>query len=117
MRYFKRSEFDCKCCGVNHMQDEPMVALDEARHTAGVPFVINSGYRCLVHNASKAVGGLPDSSHIDGWAADIEATTSRDRFLIIESLIKANFHRIGIAKTFIHADMDPVKSGLVAWLY
>jgi hypothetical protein len=32
------------------------------------PIHINSGYRCLALNT--AVGGAPDSAHMQGWAAD-----------------------------------------------
>ena len=43
--------------------------LDDARHKAGVSFVITSGVRCSSHN--RAVGGKKSSSHLKGLAADI----------------------------------------------
>ena len=115
MKYFSKDEFACPCCGMNGMKQEFADKLDDARGRAGVPFKINSGYRCVAHN--KAVGGSLTSSHLDGWAVDIEAKSSRQRFKIIEGLIGAGIKRIGIGKTFIHADDDPDKSPEVAWLY
>ena len=115
MIFFSRDEFNCPCCGMNGMQDSFLGKLDIARGEAGVPFVITSGYRCVTHN--KAVGGKITSSHMDGWAADIEAKSSRQRYRIIRGLIKAKINRIGIGKTFIHADDDPDKDPEVVWLY
>jgi uncharacterized protein YcbK (DUF882 family) len=89
--------------------------LDNARYTAGVSFVITSGFRCSRHNA--AVGGVENSAHTKGVAADISATDSVSRFKIIEALIDVGFTRIGIAKTFVHVDMDRSKPGNVIWLY
>lgn len=43
--------------------------LDPARERLGKPVVVNSGFRCLIHN--KAVGGVYNSQHVSGQAADI----------------------------------------------
>ena len=43
--------------------------LDRIRERLGVPIYINSGYRCPAHNAE--VGGVPNSQHVEGTAADI----------------------------------------------
>ena len=115
-KYFKREEFACKCgCGTNEIVDQFIEQLDDARAIAGVPFHITSGYRCPDHN--KSVGGASESAHTSGMAADIAVTDSRTRFLILSGLIQAGFNRLGIAKTFIHADMDPAKDPDVVWLY
>lgn len=115
MRYFASKEFDCSCCGENHMDRETLEMLDTARAYAEVPFKINSGWRCEKHN--KAVGGKKNSAHIWGKAVDIAAPDSRSRFWIVYGLIQAQFIRIGIAKTFIHADTDHNKDKEVVWLY
>ncbi len=47
-------------------------ALEAFRAAVGKPVIINSGYRCPVHNA--AVGGAPNSQHMLGEAADIRVT-------------------------------------------
>lgn len=45
--------------------------LDPLREAWGAPIHVNSGYRCRELN--KAVGGVPQSQHILGEAADITA--------------------------------------------
>ena len=89
--------------------------LDNARHRAGVVFIVNSGYRCLKHNTK--VGGSKTSSHMIGLAADIKCINSRDRFKIIEALIHVGFERIGVRKDFIHVDLDLTKDQEVFWIY
>ncbi len=113
--HFNKGEFACKCCGVEIIDAAFLLRLDKARKIAGVPFNIESGYRCPVHNAE--VGSRPTSSHIKGLAVDIVAIDSRSRFLILAALIKAGFTRIGTGKTFIHVDDDGDKAQNVAWLY
>tara|TARA_R110000772_G_scaffold31949_1_gene78530 strand:+ start:2455 stop:2727 length:273 start_codon:yes stop_codon:yes gene_type:complete len=88
--------------------------LDEARECAGIPFIINSAYRSPSHPLSIK---NPTSSHIKGLAVDISATSSRQRGLILDALRAVGFDRIGIAKTFIHVDMDFDKDQDVTWLY
>lgn len=117
MKYFDIKEFDSPDApGSGEKMDMNfLVKLNAARGIAEIPFVINSGYRTKEHN--KKVGGKPDSAHLKGMAVDIKVKGSRDRFIIISSLIMAGFNRIGIAKTFIHADTDSSKDREVAWLY
>lgn len=43
--------------------------LEDVRTLLGHPIYINSGYRCVLLN--EAVGGVADSAHIHGLAADI----------------------------------------------
>lgn len=72
MRHFDLSEFACKCCGQlppNGMNPVLLEALDDLRENLGVPVYVSSGYRCPDHNA--AVGGVPNSQHVQGNAADI----------------------------------------------
>jgi len=115
-RHFKDSELECKCgCGLNNFSDDTLTKFDIAREYAQVPFVINSACRCEKHN--KEVGGKEDSSHVLGKALDIKATDSRTRARVLYGLVMAGFNRIGIAKTFIHADDDDTKPSQVVWLY
>lgn len=115
MKNFTIEEFACPCCGEAPMSASFLSAIDRARDLAGVPFVINSGYRCPAHN--KKVGGKANSSHLSGTAADIKATDSRSRFKIMEALIDVGFDRIGVAGSFIHADNDQTKAPDVMWVY
>lgn len=113
---FNRSEFTCGCgCSRNDINLEFVSRLQAARTLADIPFEISSGVRCEEHN--KAVGGKTDSSHLKGVAADIECTQSRDRYLLLGSLITCGFNRIGIGKNFIHVDADNDKPPNVVWHY
>ena len=116
MSYFKTEEFACKCgCGRNEMMPSTLSKLVIARHNAGIPFKLTSAYRCKAHN--KAVSKVEMSAHTEGYAVDIEASTSPARWLIVKSLMDAGFNRIGIAKTFIHVDDSPSKPPNVIWEY
>jgi zinc D-Ala-D-Ala carboxypeptidase len=105
-KYFKNIE--------ENMDKSFLTRLDEAREYAGIPFIINSAYRSPSHSLSIK---NPSSSHIKGLAVDIQATTSRQRGLILDGLRAVGFDRIGIANTFIHVDMDSNKDPDVTWLY
>lgn len=115
--YFKESEFDSpdlKHSG-SKMKPDLLDKLNKARHIAGVPFKITSGYRTPKHN--KKIGGVPQSSHLKGLAVDISCSYSTDRFKIVNALLDAGINRIGIAKTFIHCDVDCDKHENVIWVY
>ena len=121
LTYFNFEEFDSpdeigsglpKCQG-GKMDLDFLHKLDEARTIAGVPFKITSGYRSIEHNAK--VGGRVGSSHLKGCAVDIAVNNSAHRSAVVQGLIKAGFTRIGIAKSFCHADADPNKSNAL-WL-
>lgn len=116
MNYFTLDEFDCpshKGSGLN-MDSTFLNTLEKARGIAGIPFKITSGYRTKEHN--KKVGGVPNSSHLIGVAADIAVASGKERFIILNALIQAGFRRLGIAKTFIHCDTDDTKPNSV-WTY
>lgn len=115
MIYFTEDEFACPCCGEASINLTFIQMLDEARAIAGVPFNINSGFRCEEHNTY--VGGSPSSSHLKGVAVDLGALTSASRYKIISALLAVGFNRIGIADTFIHVDYDLDKSQNVIWTY
>lgn len=115
-RDFFAHEFDCKCgCGLNNISSSLVQRLQIAREIANTPFSITSGSRCAVHNRKES--GLPNSSHLNGLAVDILIQSSRSRQIILSALIEAGFDRIGIAKTFIHVDIDSHKPEQVCWLY
>ena len=115
--YFEYSEFDSpdQVGSYKHMNVDFLNKLAQARKIAAVGFKITSGYRSPAHN--EKVGGVPNSSHTLGHAVDIYAPTSRQKYLIINSLLQAGFNRIGVAKNFIHVDDDPSKNEDVIWTY
>lgn len=113
--YFEKWEFDCRCgCDLNNMTKEHMDRLLMARIRAGIPFVISSGSRCRDHNKSE--GGVDLSDHLTGEGTDIEATSSRARFLILEALFHAGFKRIGIYEWGVHVGSRQDNPQEVAWL-
>ena len=117
LKYFKLSEFDSpdEPGSGNKMDKKFLEKLDYARHNAEIPFKINSGYRTKDWNLR--VKGKLSSSHCKGLAADIHCNNSRDRALIIKSLLEVGITRLGIADTYIHCDVDKSKEQDVFWLY
>ena len=70
---FKLREFRCKCgCGKALVDDKLVEILQKIRDHFGASVNINSGCRCATLNAK--VGGDPNSSHMQGMAADITVT-------------------------------------------
>ena len=116
-RYFSEWDFENATppCRMSDMDPELLERLDVARFHAGIPIQINSAFRTVEHEKSRGRAGT--SSHVTGKAVDIRAIGSRERFLILSALIKAGFHRIGIAKNNIHADCDEDKDPQVIWTY
>lgn len=112
MKHFKLSEFNCRCCGRNEMKPSFLEMIDQARNIAGIPFVVNSGYRCQKHNAAV---GSTSSNHTNGVAADISCTDGPSRLKMIRALLEVGFNRVGIAKTFIHADCNTGPNSI--WFY
>lgn len=116
-RHFKESEFK-KCipaCSLQDMKQSTINRFDTARDIAGIPFVINSAYRSPSWDKSKGRSGT--GAHTLGRAMDIRCNANANRFKVVDALLKAGFKRIGIAKTYIHADDSEVHSQGIIWLY
>lgn len=109
---FSRDEFKCKCgCGYYHDVGELVVKLQRLRERVGLRVVVNSGCRCVLHNLE--VGGSEGSAHLVGKAADI---VCQDMKLLLEKALKI-FSRVGIARDFIHVDIDDSKPQDIYWVY
>ena len=109
---FTTDELACRCCGKCNVDKLLISRLQLVRDIVGVPIYINSGYRCEAHN--KAVGGSPNSQHVQGRAADI-----RIKGFSVEQmykLCKNFFPGIGIypEQNFIHVD---VRDKPATWVY
>lgn len=116
-RYFKDEEF-CRCspaCSIEDMEEETLFVLDNVRHEAGIPLVLNSAYRSVAYDKSKGRSG--NSAHTRGMAVDIRCTTSANRWKIVQAAIKCGVRRIGIGKTYIHLDTDTSLPQDVIWHY
>lgn len=116
-RYFSETEFR-RCtpsCSLQDMDSGTMAKLDYARELAGIPFVLNSAYRSKAWELGRGRTGT--SSHCKGKAVDIRCNSYSNRWKVVNALIKAGFTRIGIGKTYIHADTDTSKQQEVIWDY
>jgi zinc D-Ala-D-Ala carboxypeptidase len=118
LKYFTLKEFDSPDeVGSGYRMDKDFLRrLDTARGIAGIPFKINSGYRTAHHN-DNVIKARIGSSHKKGLAADIGYEGSRERYIILKALMEVGITRYGIAKTFIHCDVDNNKDEDVIWLY
>ena len=67
--HFSRKELACQCCGEVTLDVRLLAALESLRDAAGAPVVIHGAYRCERHN--QEVGGVTDSEHTRGMAADV----------------------------------------------
>lgn len=129
MKWFNLNEFKCRCCKdmpadawmyVEHLVEN---VLDPVREKFGKPIKVNSGYRCLKHNAK--VGGAKHSQHLCGQAADIaaeqsgyanmtawkEANLEIARLIIkngrFDQLILENVGKNDLLPTWIHVSYNP----------
>jgi len=115
-KYFNKSEFTCQCgCGKDDISGHMVHIMGKVREILGRPLVVTSGCRCSEHNRQEK--GKEDSAHVKGLAADLKVNNSRERFEVLQALLTLGIARIGIAKTFIHVDIDDSKPPQVVWLY
>lgn len=104
MKWFSLNEFECHCgCRMPDSARANIVALveqvlDPAREKLGIPITVNSCYRCAKHNA--AVGGVANSQHLRGEAADIRCDNNKELELILTWL--GRYDQLIIYPTFIH---------------
>ena len=108
---FKRSEFVCKCgCGKYNADPKLVKSLQKLRDTIGTSIIINSACRCEAHN--KAVGGVPNSQHVQGKAADIRVSdlTPKELAKFAEEIPDFNKGGIGTYNSFVHVDVRGTKA-------
>lgn len=72
--------------------------LEPVREWLGKPITVNSGFRCPIHN--RAVGGVANSQHMCGEAADICCEDNRRLAKIIVELGK--FDQVILYPSFVH---------------
>lgn len=103
MKYFTINEFEksAKACqlgidntipSLQRKNIEKLVnlVLDPLREAIKTPIIISSGYRCPRLN--KAVGGVQNSQHMDGLAADITFQERDDYCFLVYILLKSPNH-------------------------
>lgn len=118
---FKEEEFICKCGKCKevpaHMKESLILLckqLEKIRFFSG-PIIINSGVRCQAHN--KRVGGVPNSQHLQGKAADIRVKNMYIEDLynkIVElkrqEVIKVGYIQLYKKQKFVHIDVRGIKT-------
>ena len=110
IEYFSREEFRCQCggkyCNGFHVEpQEKMVrTVDEIRRRLGVPVSIvdagGSGVRCPQHNTN--VGGVANSLHTTGNAADLHSSKSPEEMARVAEEVMGATGEIGIYDWGIH---------------
>lgn len=110
-KHFRVREFASKDGSDKVLIDDDLVTLlENIREAAGGKAItINSGYRSPEHN--KAVGGVPNSQHVKGTAADIvvEDTDPLTVGQIAEYFLNKK-GGIGVYQTFTHVDTRTTRS-------
>lgn len=94
-----------------------MDALESLRALVGVPITVDDAYRCEYHNA--AVGGVPNSQHVQGIAADIkiQGMTPSEMYTAALQIPAFAGGGIGVSESatgYVHLDTRPELS---RWSY
>jgi len=105
---FDREEFRCNCgCGKVVVSVRLVMALQSLRDRVKSPIHITSGYRCTEHN--RKVGGVRNSRHLSGEAADIVIEGMGPREMYSHALAIQEFRNGGIGiyvdRGFVHVDI------------
>lgn len=114
-KYFKPEEFaskdGAKSPYPNVVQESLLELLDTIRESYGAPIVVTSGYRSEAHN--RAVGGVKNSYHTQGLAADL-IPLKKDSWRLKELqgiCDKLNQNGgVGFYNTFVHVDTRGTKA-------
>ena len=110
---FKVSEFTCHCgCGLNNAEQTMIDMCQKIRDKLGVPVNVNSACRCPKHNAK--VGGVRNSQHLNGVAADLSCSLGAVKMFDTVKAMYANGELPELRyciryKTFIHVDCGRVR--------
>jgi len=102
-RHFRRAEFECSCgCGFDTIDHATLEILEAVRVAFGAPVIVTSGARCPEYNAK--VGGVSDSQHLYGRAADIQVKGHKPA--AVADFIEEQFPAasVGRYQTFTHVD-------------
>jgi hypothetical protein len=110
--HFSRQELACPCCGRLQLEGRLLTALEKLRSLAKGPVLIHDGYRCPKHN--REVGGVPESEHTRGCAADIAlpGTALQRMYELALEVPKFRDGGIGVyGGGFLHVDVRPRQLG------
>jgi uncharacterized protein YcbK (DUF882 family) len=106
--HFNLSEFACPCCQKVMLHPLLLSKLIALRTVLERPISITSGYRCSSYN--QKVGGVDNSYHCIGLAADIQVKDF-NLITLLEICENIDFGGIGFyeKKHFLHLDVRPTK--------
>lgn len=114
IEFFDREEFRCQCGGKYcngfpvEPQEKTVRTVNEIRRRLGVPVEIvtagGSGVRCPVYNAN--VGGVANSNHLGGNAADLHSEKSPEEMARVAEDVMGNTGEIGIYDWGIHVGVN-----------
>lgn len=116
--HFSESEMSCHHCGqlpAGGINGVLLDGLERLRTIVGKPIYVTNAYRCPEHNA--AVGGVSNSQHVQGTAADIYV----DGMGVWElaNICKQIFDGVGeyYGQEFVHVDMrdNGNSTGVYLW--
>lgn len=108
---FRVREFKCKDgSDPIFISGELITVLQKIRDHYGKAVVINSAYRTPAYN--KKVGGVAQSQHCYGTAADIKISgvTPAALYAWIDANVLKNTGGLGLYSTFVHVDVRKVKA-------
>ena len=117
---FKVSEFACKHCGENKIDQRIINMAQVIRDELGVPVKVNSGYRCKPYNATIP-GAVADSFHTKGLAADLSCSKGgKAIYLVTQKLWLAGklpdlqWCKYYVKKNFVHIDCGKKRNNIFA---
>lgn len=106
--HFSKAELACHCCGTLKIEPALIDALELFRSLAERPVIVHDAYRCPLHNGK--VGGVNDSEHTRGMAADVSVRGLSLQQMFELALRVPAFLNGGIGVydgTFLHLDVRP----------
>lgn len=101
--HFSHAELSCKCCDVMGADWRLLQGLEALRSAYKKPIPINSAFRCPTHN--RAIGGVANSQHVEGRAADCAVVGGTNRYRFIALAMRLGFRGIGVYREFVHIDL------------
>lgn len=110
IKYFKKSEFACKCGGKYckgypaEPQEKLIRVAERVREHFGKPATVTSGLRCTKHNANE--GGVSNSRHLSGKAMDfcIQGVSGTTLLAYVQKQPEIRYAYI-ISGNYVHMDI------------
>lgn len=117
-KYYDYTDTECHCgCGFNCPDDLLMDYLDKLCDRVGQKLELTNVCRCPEHNAE--VGGVPDSQHTQGTAADIVVPDGMTVDELADIALDIGFDGVGryYEDEFVHVDVRSggTESGFYQW--